>query len=39
MAEYGVVLSVVSALALGALMLLSGNIITALNSLGAIINP
>jgi Flp pilus assembly pilin Flp len=37
MAEYGVVLSVVSALVFGALMLLSDNLIAALNHIGTIL--
>jgi Flp pilus assembly pilin Flp len=38
MAEYGVVLSVVSALVFAALLLLSDNLIAALNHIGTIIS-
>jgi Flp pilus assembly pilin Flp len=38
MAEYGIVLSVVSALVFAALMLLSDNLIAALNHIGTIIS-
>jgi Flp pilus assembly pilin Flp len=39
MAEYGVVLSVVSALVFAALMLLSDNLIAALTHIGGILSP
>jgi Flp pilus assembly pilin Flp len=39
MAEYGVVLSVVSALVFASLMLLSNNVIALLNRIGAILSP
>jgi Flp pilus assembly pilin Flp len=39
MAEYGVVLAVVTVLVFGSLMLLSGNLITALNRVGETLTP
>jgi Flp pilus assembly pilin Flp len=39
MAEYGVVLSVVSVLVFGALMLLSDNLVAALNHIGGVLSP
>lgn len=39
MAEYGVVLAVVSALVFGALMLLSDNLVAALNHISGIVSP
>lgn len=39
MAEYGVVLSVVSALVFGALMLFSDNLIAGLNHISALLAP
>ena len=39
MAEYGVVLTVVTVLVFGSLMLLSGNLIMALNRVGEMLTP
>jgi Flp pilus assembly pilin Flp len=39
MAEYGVVLSVVTALVFGALLILSDNLIAALNHIGTLLSP